>query len=237
MSDENKSIEIYVPTRGPTSDINVNLAKTLQSLEIPESLQDYTVSVNMRHMQPVDANRNEIVKSFLEKEDAKWLLMIDDDIVPPVDILKMAEHDKPVVSAVCTIKKGQVPQPVVLRESGDNFEQINIKDAVNTIDDDGLLPVDGVGTGCLLIRREVLEEMRPPWFKFEYNEYGGLKLGEDLYFSKKCNSEDVDTFVDTTQVTRHYKAVDLTGYAENVASIKQDAIDEVAEEALEDDEQ
>lgn len=233
MSDDtSKSIEICIPNRRASSAMNASLAKTLQSLEIPDSLTDYKVSVNFHHLQPVDANRNEMVKSFLEKEDAEWLLMIDNDIVPPVDILKMVEHDEPVVSAVCTIKKGDVPQPVIVRDNGDNYRQVNIQEAVDEIDDEtGLLQVDGVGTGALLIRRDVLEDMKPPWFKFQYNEYGGLQLGEDFYFSRRCQENNVPMYVDTTMITQHFKKTDLTEYAQNVAEIKKNMIEREKEEA------
>lgn len=236
MSDDTqKSIQIAIPNRTASSQMNASLAKTLQSLELPDSLSDYKVEVNFHHLQPVDANRNEMVKSFLEKENAEWLLMIDNDIVPPTNILEMVEHDEPVVSAVCTIKKGDVPQPIVVREEGDQYRQVNIQEAMDEIDERGLIPVEGVGTGALLIRRDVLEDMKPPWFKFEYNEYGGLKLGEDFYFSRRCKQNDVDMYVDTDHITSHYKKVDLTSYANTVAEIKQNMIDREKEKAQNND--
>lgn len=229
--DESKSIQISIPNRKATSDMNASLARTLQSLERPEELSDYEVEVNFHHLQPVDANRNEMVKSFLEKENAEWLLMIDNDIVPPTNVLDMVLHDEPVVSAVCTIKKGAVPSPTVMKEEGDSYRQVNISEVLEERDDDsGLLKVEGVGTGCLLIRRDVLEDMQPPWFKFKYNEYGGLRLGEDFYFSRRCMGEDVDMFVDTNIITSHFKNVDLTEYATNVASANQDEIDAMIED-------
>lgn len=225
MSDD-KSIEISIPNRKSTSDMNASLVKSLQTLEKPDELSDYKVSVNFHHLQPVDANRNEMVKSFLEKEEAEWLLMIDNDIVPPTNILEMVLHDEPVVSAVCTIKKGPVPSPTVMKEEGDSYRQININEVVDEMDEEGLIEVDGVGTGALLIRRDVLEDMKPPWFKFQYNEYGGLKLGEDFYFSRRCQQNDVPMHVDTNIITSHFKKLDLTEYANNVAEIRKDEIEE-----------
>jgi len=231
-----KSIEIAIPSRSATADINASLVKTLQSLERPDSLSEYEVNVNFHHLQPVDANRNEMVKSFLEKPDAEILIMIDSDIVPPVDILKMVEHDEPVVSAVCTIKKGKVPSPTVMKEEGDSYRQVEISEVLEERDEDsGLLEVDGVGTGCLLIRRDVLENMQPPAFKFIQNEYGGLKLGEDFYFSRKCKENDINMYVDTTQICSHFKTVDLTEYANVVAEARQDSIDAQVEDAESED--
>lgn len=231
MSDDKKSIEISIPNRSASASMNASLAKTLNSLDRPDELSDYEVSVNFHHLQPVDANRNEMVKSFLEKPEAEWLLMVDDDIVPPTNILEMVTHDKPVVSAVCTIKKGRVPSPTVMKEDGDSYRQVGISEVLEERDEDtGLLEVDGVGTGCLLIHRSVLEDMKPPWFKFQYNEYGGLQLGEDFYFSRRCKQDDIEMYVDTDKVCSHFKKVDLTEYANNVAEIKKELIDERVEQ-------
>lgn len=158
-----------------------------------------------------------MVKNFLSDEDNDWLLMIDNDVVPPKDILTMIEHGKPVVSATVTIKKGSVPQPVILKEEGDQYRQVNVAEFLDE-ESDGLIEVDGVGTGALLVRRDVLEEMKPPWFKFLYNEEdGSLRLGEDFYFSRRLKQNGVPLFVSTEHVCSHFKKVDLTEVANVVA--------------------
>jgi len=189
-------------------------------LEVPEE-GDYEVKVRHSYMQPIDANRNKMVKQFLSDEDNDWLLMIDDDVVPPKDIIKMVEHGKPVVSATVTIKKGAVPQPVILKEQGDQYRQISMGEYVDG-EADGLIEVDGVGTGCLLIRRDVLENMQPPWFKFLYNEEDGtLQLGEDFYFSRRLSEQGVPLHVSTDHVCSHFKKTDLTEVANVVAEYQQ----------------
>lgn len=227
MSEDDKHrIEIAIPNRSSSSQINASLAKTLQSLDSPDTEKNYEVSVSFSYLQPVDANRNEMVKNFLNNPDNEWLLMIDNDIVPPVDILSMVEHGEKVVSGVCTIKKDKVPQPVIVKEdeSRTNYRQVNLSEYQDEVREDGLLEVEGIGTGCLLIHRSVLEEMKPPWFRFEYNEYGGLALGEDFYFSRRLRENDVPMYVDTNMVCSHYKKTDLTEFATVVADL-QDAAD------------
>lgn len=220
MTDDTTTIEVCVPNRESSSEINASLAKTLQSLETPDD-GEYEVKVRHSYLQPVDANRNKMVKNFLEDEDNDWLLMIDNDVVPPKDIIKMVEHGKPVVSATVTIKKGAVPQPIILKEHGDQYRQVNVAEYLEN-ESDGLIPVDGVGTGCLLIRRDVLENMSPPWFKFLYNdEDGSLQLGEDFYFSRRLAQEDVPMFVSTDHVCSHFKKTDLTEIANVVAEYQQ----------------
>jgi len=233
MTDEDvTTIEVCIPNRDSTSQMNASLSKTIQSLEMPED-GDYNVKVRHSYMQPVDANRNKMVKSFLQDEENDWLLMIDNDVVPPKDILKMVECGKPVVSATVTIKKGSVPQPVILKEEGDQYRQVNIGEFVDE-EQDGLIQVDGVGTGCLLVRRDVLEGMQPPWFKFLYNEEdGSLKLGEDFYFSRRLKQNGVPIHVSTEFVCSHFKKIDLTEVANVVAEYQQrlsklqDKLDEV----------
>lgn len=217
MTDDVTNIEVAVPNRDSTSEMNASLSKTLESLESPDD-GDYEVSIRFSYLQPVDANRNRMVRNFLEDPDNDWLLMVDNDVVPPKDILKMVEHDEPVVSGVVTIKKGTVPQPVVLKEYGDQYRQVGVNEYMDEKDDsEGVIEVDGVGTGCLLIRRDVLEDIKPPWFKFEHDEYGGLQLGEDFYFSRRVKQAGYSMYVSTEHVCSHFKTVDLTEIANLVA--------------------
>lgn len=230
-----KTIEIYIPNRDSSSDMNASLAKTLQELEEPDTEEEYSVRVNHSYLQPVDANRNEMVKGFLDTEDAEWLLMIDNDVVPPPDVLSMVEHGRPVVSATVCIRKNLVPEPIIVKEQGSQYRQVGLGEYEDEVRDDGLLPVDGMGTGCLLLHRSVLEGMEPPWFNFKYNEYGGLRLGEDFAFSRKLNDANVPLFVDTEIICRHFKTVELSEFTRAVGQAKQEAQYEVLQEITESD--
>jgi len=98
------------------------------------------------------------------------------------------------------------------------YRRVGLEEYWDELDDDsGLIEVDGVGTGCLLVHRSVLEEMQPPWFKFVYNEDGTLKLGEDFYFGEQLRQMGQEMFVSTDHVCSHYRKTDLTEFAEIVA--------------------
>lgn len=227
--DNKKNIVLAIPNRSSASQINAELAHFIHQVgedEMPES-GEYDLKVTFSYLQPVDANRNKMVKEFLENEDNEWLLMVDNDVVPPGDILKMVDYGEKVVSATVTIKKDGVPHPVIVKQRDDGkFRRMSMDEYRDEVADNGLVEVDGLGTGCLLIHRSVLEEMSPPWFKFIYNEDGTLKLGEDFYFSERAKDLDEPLYVTSEFVCSHYRKTDLTEFAQIVAEAENAAVEE-----------
>lgn len=72
------------------------------------------------------------------------------------------------------------------------------------------------GAGCLLIRREVLEDIGWPYFKMEYQpkwENGGnaIKSMEDMYFFDKVIDAGYKVIADPREVCKHYNSIDLLG--------------------------
>ena len=65
----------------------------------------------------------------------------------------------------------------------------------------GLRKVDWVETGCLLVRRSVLEALHPP-----YMEFLAPGLGEDVYFCRKARSLGFDVHVDLAHCVGHMAA-------------------------------
>ena len=67
----------------------------------------------------------------------------------------------------------------------------------------GLQRCDAVGGSGLLIRRDVLEKIGPPWFMVEYGADGRLALGEDFFFSERLAAAGYDIWVDFDLTQRH----------------------------------
>lgn len=70
--------------------------------------------------------------------------------------------------------------------------------------DQGLIQVDAIGTGSIMIAREVFEEIQPPWFFNMYERvWADVWPGEDMGFSKKCREYGIKMHVDTTTTSPH----------------------------------
>lgn len=110
--------------------------------------------------------RNEVVKQALER-DVDWLLFCDDDHVTPPDFLmRLLAWDVPFVGGLYFTRTPPhhttclIEQPVALTPE-DRFRSLDRAE----FSGDGLKPVDVLGMGFTLIRREVLDAVGDPWFE------------------------------------------------------------------------
>lgn len=136
-------------------------------------------------------NRLDLVK-LAKKADVDFLLMVDSDHTFPADMLhKLIGHNKPVVAANCVTK--QIPaQPTArLKKEGDSQGE-----PLFTDDKKGLERVWRVGTGVMLIRRDVLEKVPHSAWAMIYKEEGDTFQGEDWGFCAECEKLNIPLYVD-----------------------------------------
>jgi hypothetical protein len=163
-------------------------------------------------------SRNVVVKTFLETTDANWLLMIDSDERLSLDtwrklVSSADDTQRPIVSGLvfAAFFDGQDelrPVPTIYR--------MNMETGLQPIDDyplDKLFEVDAVGTGCILIHRNVLLDMQKnatvnqgkDWAWFVEGAIDGTYFGEDLLFSKRLKSMGYKIFAHTGAILPHHK--------------------------------
>ena len=165
--------------------------------ELVQWLMALDIKPFMPQAKPHDYCRNLIVEEFL-KSDCEWLLMIDSDVVPQCDVLSMVKNDVPVCSAfVCTNLGGEII-PVGMVKNKDGYHH-NFRHSAPD-----LHRVDAVGTGCILIKREVLSTMKKPYFKFIYKD-GMLENGEDFDFCERVEG----VYFDARFKCLHYTTVGI----------------------------
>ena len=151
--------------------------------------------------QRTDLFRNKVATKLLQS-DFTHLLMLDIDHIHPADIIQR-------------LAKWYIIAPQVQVVGGLNFRRgkpfepcaFKIEDgAVYSIAGwgKGLVEVDALGTGCIMVAREVFEQIEPPWF---YNSYERAWRdewpGEDIGFSNKCRDAGIKLYCDTTLTSPH----------------------------------
>mgnify|MGYP001565127240 CR=1 FL=1 len=200
-------IQVCVPTRGLV-DWNVIVRLNM--------IRDANPTLPPIHYEAgrlaVTDTRNRIAHKFLAS-DAHVLLMVDDDVIPPLGILTMLEHDKDIVGAPYPIIRaggfqGQpgfpIPFPCAL-------EYDAARDTYRTLSDpfgrSGLVKVDAIGTGCMAIARRVLEhpDLKIP-FRIGTDEYGQMRMSEDVNFCQLAREAGFSVWADFDQRPDHFVA-------------------------------
>lgn len=173
-----KKVLIGIPTRG-----RVNVLTMFSLIEVKkDSRFKVSVYASMDGLS-VENNRNKIVKYFLEEGDWDYLFLLDDDVVPPANILDLVTLEKDIVGGVYKIfRNTQNPEP----EYGAFWHEAETNRYKST-KGAGLVEVDAINGGCLLISRNVLQEIQTP-FTAERNDQGLWALGEDLSFCKSARA-------------------------------------------------
>lgn len=177
-----------------------------------------------------DFARNKYVEQFLASDcDILWFL--DSDVLPPDRVLDLVtEHgDKWDLAGA--------PYPVWMTVDGYEDKQVlfcvykalegSTKLHAAKIPFDGSTDfVEGIATGCIFIKRKVLEEMTKPYFEFKYNEEDrSMTEGEDLGFCLKANKLGYKFFTDYSMLCHHFKKVSLLDVSTYTQFQVQQAID------------
>lgn len=168
----------------------------------------------------VDAERNAVVRHFLDATDHEWLIWLDDDMAIDVEHLELLASDpeQPVVSGVYASAFDDGFRTLCYRIDADR----HVPYAANEL---YALPrvgahrveVDSVGAGCLALHRSILEHLRDntfnvregihPWFIEP--TWRGRVLGEDHGLCSRLRAMGVPILVDVRVRAKHYKILEL----------------------------
>lgn len=157
------------------------------------------------------AARNNAAQKALEL-NADYLLMVDSDVTPPNDALtNLLSHGERVVSGfymhrdsstnatterTCVCK---VLQPNGLPYFNYPMESEYTADELREMREAGeyLVPIHGGGMGCILIKTDVFDELRFPWYEWLIFPDPIGMLSEDLCFCENLKNEGIPIYVDT----------------------------------------
>jgi len=127
--------------------------------------------------------RNNSVE-FARNSGAEFILFLDSDMVfPPSTLLRLIFHRKDIVGATYT--KRVAPFNIL-------GEPLANQPAPLT---DGLLQMQRMPTGCLLISMRVFDKLSKPHFRFETNAEGQI-VGEDYVFCDRARQAGFQIWCD-----------------------------------------
>jgi len=176
---------------------------------------DWTLLVGECH---VDDARNFLVREFLESACTDLLFIDADEGWSPVELVKLAGWD-------CDVVAGVLPR----KADTDEGYPVRLLPGEITTDSRGLIEVEGVGTGFMRIRRNVLEQMyeaEPRKHRDKLNEdqkhqipilferdyVDSLRLSGDYAFCRKWRKLGGKIFIDPDMGFAHVGTKVWTGH-------------------------
>lgn len=137
----------------------------------------------------VAENRN----SAIRVRHGDWMWFLDDDhTFAPDTLIKLLKRGKDIISPI-VLHKEPPHAPVMYdafeeRTEGPRYHRQFLTDQT------GVQRMAAVGTGGMLVRREVLEALTDPWF--EVGQFVSSEFSEDLWFCKKATEAGFEVWVD-----------------------------------------
>lgn len=137
--------------------------KTIET--VLANLRKYDFEFVLVTGKPIPDAQNELVEKGLETDSTHFLFVEDDMELPEGVVEKMVEADKDVVC---------VDYPVI--NGWSTIKKVNSR-------------VEHCGLGCLLVRREVIEKLKKPWFRTDQSI--DAETGEVLDIPNKYGGHDI----------------------------------------------
>ena len=178
---------------------------TLSLLNLQQDRR-HQVTIIMPTWRPYEHGLNRIVKDMIEVYTGHdFWLNIDADNPPVNNPLDLVDLDKDVLGFPTPVLTDDVPgnQPYyynILDEQEGEWRPAFRQ---------GLVEVDAVGSGCMLVHRRVLEMLERPLFVREYDSDGIATRGHDYLFCKNAKEFGFQVWAHTGYPCEHYVETDL----------------------------
>jgi ubiquinone/menaquinone biosynthesis C-methylase UbiE len=142
---------------------------------------------------PIDFNRTQIARKFLES-GLDYLLMVDSDLIPPSNIMMMVDNDLDICSAdIRTWQDGaNLRLAMTMYRECEGYDEYKAAE----VPEYRISEIDACGTGCMLVHRKVLEKV---------SEFRGR--AEDYNFCKDARQAGFKVHFDTRFRCYHYVTI------------------------------
>jgi len=155
---------------------------------------------------PLDFVRNSFIRIFLKSNDLTHLFLLDSDLEPPLDCIeRLLALNAPLAGGCYPVFMLQGLRWALLNADSDRLYRL----LEWLPSQDEPFEVDAGGAGCLLIRRDVFDKVKWPWFKWvEFED--GRQESEDVFFFRKCNEAGYRVIIDPQIICNHFKKINIT---------------------------
>ena len=141
----------------------------------------------------LDKNRDDLVEAAL-KYDANYMLWLDADQIYPNDVVdKLLKHmnGRLVVGGVAPRRDDGAPLIYDFVETDGEFACVPSQKVLNR----GLVEVDSMGFGGIMINPKVFEKI--PFPRFKMWATSKTYVGEDIEFFRQCKLKGIKVYCDT----------------------------------------
>lgn len=153
--------------------------------------------------------RNNCVLAMLDG-DYTHLMLVDNDVTPPKDALvNLLADDCDVVMGYYAHRNRDNDETIktnVCKMGEFNYTRQYDGGELHGLAERGenVIRVHGGGMGCILIKREVFEQLQYPWYDWvNYRDEKHSMLSEDLFFCERCKVARIKMFADTRVACGH----------------------------------
>jgi hypothetical protein len=148
-----------------TGEIKIGSIRTVSSA-LPDQNKNSTIGQQKKRWSLTDANRNKIINSGFLLGGADWIFWMDDDTVPPENVIEhLIKLGLPFVAGLYFLP-AKPYNPIAYKR----HKNSGLYAPVYKYPKGGLFEVDSVGMGCTLIHRSVYEKIKENHTVFEkYN--------------------------------------------------------------------
>jgi len=198
-----KPVLVGVPL-APNSQIDYRLMKQLEDWSRTDG-----VETTYQASSYVCTGRERILKTACYRIPGhSHILFVDHDVLPRHNTLeRLLAHDKDIVCGIYPMSQSGKISWCLSKD--DPYVPMPINDLP-----DNPFKANYVGCGMMLVKMEVFENLKWPYWKDEYAPTKKM-LGEDLYFCKKVREAGYDIWVDPKVQCSHIRSVDLLSITRN----------------------
>tara|TARA_B100000929_G_scaffold143971_1_gene113930 strand:- start:640 stop:1290 length:651 start_codon:yes stop_codon:yes gene_type:complete len=177
------NVAICVPVQNQVTAV---FAYSLAMLQRKCGEAELATSLHFNMGSEVTMQRQQLVEQALET-DCTHIMWIDADMQFPVDTLNiLLAADKDIIAGNYSTRVP--PHRPVAFKSKNNLDS-------RVFSGKGIEKVWAVGSGMMLVKREVYENVSPPHYKIEYSEDYTNLVGEDIYFCNLVNKDGYEVYI------------------------------------------